>query len=113
MSVLTKVTGPGIAVGPSAGAAGGIAARDGIGVSDRVVVRDGVEVTVGDKDDLVELATAVDSGVCAVGVGVSVLVARSAGGVTALVGARGVETGSSLSPGRSDTNGATERSFDQ
>jgi len=111
MSVLTKVTGPGIAVGLSAGAAGGIAARDGIGVSDRVVVRDGVEVTVGDKDDWVELATAVDSGVCAVGVGVSVLVGTV--GVTALVGARGVETGISLSPGRSDTNGATERSFDQ
>ena len=97
--VLTTVTGPGIAVGESAGAADGIAVRDGIGVSDGVVVRDGVEVAVGDKDDLVELATAVGLGVCAVGKGIAVL-----------VGAVGVETGS-WSAGRSDTNCATVRSL--
>ena len=95
-------------MGLRAGAADGIGVRDGIGVSDGVVVRDGVEVTVGDKDDLVELATAVGLGICAVGVDVSVLV--GAVGITVLVGARGVETGSSFLS-RSDTNCATVRSL--
>ena len=84
--------------------ADGVAVRDGIGVGDRVVVRDGVEVAVDDKDDLVELATAVGLGVCAVGEGVSVRVGTV--GISVLVGAMGVETCSS-SRSRSDTNRAT------
>jgi hypothetical protein len=91
--------------------ADGIAVRDGIGVSDGVVVRDGVEVAVGDRDDLVELATAVGLGACAVGEGVSVRVGTV--GVTVLVGAMGVETCNSASLGSSDTKCATGRSFDR
>ncbi len=83
MSVSPKVAGRGIAVGL------------GAGVCDGVAVGDDVAATVG------EFATRVASGVCSVGVDVAVL-----------VGAMGVETFGSLSPGRSNTDCATARSFD-
>jgi len=99
MSVSTRVAGRGVDVGL------------GVGVSNGSAIRDGVEVTVGEKDAVIVFVTRVGPVACAVGVGIAVLVGSDGVGVSVLDDAVDLEICSS-SPGRSNTNCATARSFD-
>ena len=110
---ISKVAELGIAVGWDAGVSEGVAVDDGVettvGGGAVAAVGDGVTATV--RVAVGEFATEVDSGVCAVGVDVAVLVGAVGVGVAVPVGAVGVET-FSLFPGKSDIDCATARLFD-
>ena len=97
MRISTKVAGRVAAVGLGTGVNDGVAVGDGA----KVAVNEGVAATVGDKVAVGESTTGVDS-VCTVGVGVAVLMVVV-----------GVGTCGSWSPGRSNTDCATARSFDR